>query len=205
MMESSQTYTSIEKPAEGLYKDKGSKFISLAYPVRDEEQIKTILGEVKKKYHDARHHCYAWALDNNREHFRINDDGEPPGTAGKPIYGQILANDLSFVLIVVVRYFGGTKLGVRGLINAYKAATQNALENANLVTKAIHHLFEIRFDYHSMNQVMKIIKDFNLIQIEHDFGLSCRLIFSVPVSLSTLVEENFRKISTLKIEFLSEG
>lgn len=120
-------YKTIAAPAEGLYKEKGSKFISLAYPVQSEGQIKEIVAELKDKFYDARHHCYAWMLGADKKNFRANDDGEPSSTAGRPILGQIQSNDLTNILIVVIRYFGGTKLGVSGLINAYREAAADAL------------------------------------------------------------------------------
>lgn len=198
-MEVTDTYKTLEQASEGLYKDKGSKFIALAYPVSAEEEVKELLVQVKKQYYDARHHCYAWALGQSREAHRMNDDGEPSGTAGKPIFGQILSYDLTNILIVVVRYFGGTKLGVRGLINAYKGAAQDALNNAVVITRVIHNYFEIQFDYPSMNDVMRILKDYDLPQKEHDFGLSCRIIFSVPRSISPQVEEKFSKLPSVEI------
>lgn len=197
-MEVTDTYKTIEQPAEGLYKDKGSKFIALAFPVSGEDEIKDRIAQIRKQYYDARHHCYAWALDQSREAHRMNDDGEPSGTAGKPIFGQILSHDITNVLIVVVRYFGGTKLGVRGLINAYKGAAQDALNNASIVTRVIHDHFKVCFDYPAMNDVMKIIKDYDLPQIEHDFSLSCIITFSSPRSISPQVEEKFSKLPDVK-------
>jgi uncharacterized YigZ family protein len=201
-MEIVDTYKTIEKPSEGLYKDKGSKFIALAHPVESEEEIKEILAGIRKQYYDARHHCYAWVLDQHRERYRMNDDGEPSGTAGKPIYGQILSFDLTNILIVVIRYFGGTKLGVRGLINAYKGAAQLSLEQAEIATKVIHDFFELRFEYPAMNEVMKILKDHELQQHEHDFALSCRLVFSVRQSLTPVVKQAFKNLHEINIEYL---
>ncbi|MBW6499487.1 MAG: YigZ family protein, partial [Bacteroidales bacterium] len=178
------TFLTIAGPAQGLYKDKGSKFIALAFPVETEEQISDILTSVKKEYYDARHHCYAWMLGQSREHFRTNDDGEPSGTAGKPIHGQLLSAGLTNLLVVVVRYFGGIKLGVRGLIDAYKGATAVAIENAEIITKIILEQYQLDFDYLSMNEVMKILKDHDLPQADHQFDLRCRLSFSVRQSLS---------------------
>lgn len=190
-MEYTDTYNTIGEPSQGFYKDKGSKFIALAYPVSDEEEIKTILSDVKKQYYDARHHCYAWALDRSRERHRINDDGEPSGTAGKPIFGQILSHELTNILIVVVRYFGGTKLGVRGLINAYKGAAHDALQNAQVVTRVINDFYELQFGYQMMNDVMKILKDNNLTQVKHDFNLSCNIVFSVRQNHSLQIKQTF--------------
>jgi uncharacterized YigZ family protein len=199
------TYLSIEAPSEGLYKDKGSKFIALAWPVETEEQINEILASVKKEYYDARHHCYAWILGQLREHFRQNDDGEPSGTAGKPIYGQLLSAELTNVLVVVVRYYGGTKLGVRGLIDAYKGATADALHNAGIIEKIIHVQYQLDFDYLSMNDVMKILKDHDLPQSDHQFDLRCRLSFSVRRSLAAQIKETFEKIEGLSIQKIGTG
>lgn len=194
------TYLTIEAPSQGLYKDKGSKFIALAWPVETEEQINEIMASVKKEYYDARHHCYAWILGKSREHFRQNDDGEPSGTAGKPIYGQLLSAELTNILVVVVRYFGGTKLGVRGLIDAYKGATADALQNAGIIEKIIHVQYQLDFDYLSMNDVMKILKDHELPQSDHQFDLKCRLSFSVRLSLADQIKEAFEKIEGLRIQ-----
>lgn len=194
------TYLTIEGPAQGLYKDKGSKFIALAWPVETEEQISEMLASVKKEYYDARHHCYAWVLGQSREQFRQNDDGEPSGTAGKPIYGQLLSDELTNVLVVVVRYFGGTKLGVRGLIDAYKGATADALQNASIIEKIIHEQYQLDYDYLSMNDVMKILKDHDLPQSDHQFDLRCRLSFSVRRSLASQIKETFGKIEGLSIQ-----
>lgn len=151
-------YLSIVKPESGLYKEKGSKFISFAYPVASETEIKDQIDLLKKEYFDARHHCYAWILGSDKTHYRTNDDGEPSGTAGKPIYNQLLSKDLTNVLIVVIRYFGGIKLGVPGLINAYKLATLDALEKADIREFLIPSYVVIDFNYSTMSEVMKSIK-----------------------------------------------
>ncbi len=196
------TYRTLAAASRGLYKDKGSKFIGLAYPVTDEEQIKEILSEVKKEFYDARHHCYAWIIGADKSQYRQNDDGEPSGTAGKPIYGQLLSDDLTNTLIIVVRYFGGTKLGVRGLINAYKGAARDALDNAKIITNTVRDYYQLSFEYLSMNDVMKVLKDHDLPQHEHDFGLSCKLIFSVRKKLVNEVIRDFEKIPDVSVHFL---
>jgi len=196
------TFLTIEEPSQGLYKDKGSKFIALAFPVEAEEQISEILAAVKKEYYDARHHCYAWIVGLSREHYRLNDDGEPSGTAGKPIHGQLLSAGLTNVLVVVVRYFGGIKLGVRGLIDAYKGATADALQNASIIEKIIQENYQLDFDYLSMNEVMKILKDNDLPQADHQFDLRCRLRFSVRQSMSGQIREAFGNIVGLQIKRL---
>ncbi|MFO7872929.1 MAG: YigZ family protein [Bacteroidales bacterium] len=178
-MEQSDTYKTIKSSSKGLFKDKGSKFIALAYPANTVDEAEQWLVQVKNEYHDARHHCYAYAIGFNRESYRMNDDGEPSGTAGKPIYGQILSHDLTNVIIVVVRYFGGTKLGVRGLINAYKGSSREALSNGTIVQKTIRNHYRVSFNYPAMNDVMRIMKEYDLPQLSHDFAMSCSLDFSV--------------------------
>lgn len=195
------TYKTIEIQSEGLYKDKGSKFIAIAIPVLSEEEIKEHLQQLRKKYYDARHHCYAYALGPTRDAFRINDDGEPSGTAGKPIYGQILSHDLTNILIVVIRYFGGVKLGVRGLINAYKGAAQDALNNNNIREKVIKEIYELHFDYPLMNDVMRILKEQDLEQISHDFAISCRILFAVRKDSADDIKRIFSSIYGLTITY----
>ncbi len=175
-------FFTIEKPSEGVYKEKGSKFIARAYPVKEEEEIKTVLEELRKEYHDARHHCYAWALGADGERTRANDDGEPSGTAGRPISGQISSFGLTNILIVVIRYFGGTLLGVGGLINAYKTASRDALKNATIKKQYLYLVFGIRFNYSDMNNVMKILKEMKTEQFRQKFGISCSLIAKVKRS-----------------------
>ena len=158
------SYRSISGPAEGLFKDNGSRFISFAFPVETEDEVKSIVGDLKKKYHDARHHCYAYRLGYLGDRFRANDDGEPSSSAGRPILGQIDSKGLSDVLVVVVRYFGGIKLGVPGLIRAYKTSTAEALEKAGSVEKVAGKWVRVSFGYEAMNSVMKILKDMDLRQ-----------------------------------------
>ncbi len=185
----SDTYRSIAAPARGIYKELGSKFLAFAYPVETEEEIKNILAAVRKEYFDARHHCYAWRLGLTGEPFRMNDDGEPSSTAGRPIHGQLLSQGLSDVLVVVVRYFGGVKLGVPGLIRAYRTATQDALANAEIVEKVAGERFTVTFGYLQMNDVMKVLKDMGITPLKQDFDLDCRM--EVRVRLSQI--EDFRK------------
>ncbi len=195
------TYKTIKEQSEGNYKDKGSKFIAIALPVVNENEVKQHLLEIRKKYYDARHHCYAYAIGPTRDAFRINDDGEPSGTAGKPIYGQILSHELTNILIVVIRYFGGVKLGVRGLINAYKAASQDALSNNTIVEKMIKEIYEISFEYPLMNDVMKILKDHNLEQISYDFAISCKIVFAVRRNESDIIYHTFSSMYGLSITY----
>jgi len=194
------TYQSIPTTAEGLYKEKGSRFISLAYPVETEEEIKEILDGLRKEYHDARHHCYAWRLGHLGDKYRANDDGEPSGSAGRPILGQIDSKGLSDVLVVVVRYFGGIKLGVPGLIRAYKTATADALENAGVVEKTAKKRFKISFGYLDMNSVMKAVKDLGADISNQDFGESCSLEASVRLSSIEAFKSRIDDIKEAKIE-----
>jgi len=196
------TYKTIENISKGIYKEKGSKFLSFGYPVKNENEVKSILSDLRKEYYDARHHCYSYVLGFDKSAYRINDDGEPSGTAGRPIYGQILSYDLTNILIVVIRYFGGTKLGVSGLINAYKTSANEAITNNTIQTKIIFEVYEITFNYEMMNNVMKIIKDDSLSSFEHNFEEMCKLKFSVRKSASIEIVDKFRKIIGLKIKYL---
>jgi uncharacterized YigZ family protein len=169
------SYLSIPFTARGLYKNKGSRFLSWAYPVETEESVKAILKDLRKEYHDARHHCYAYRLGWQGEQYRANDDGEPSSSAGRPILGQIDSRGLSDVLVVVVRYFGGIKLGIPGLIKAYKTAAAEALDEAGKVEKIAGKWFRISFDYPAMNPVMTVLKDLALEQRNQQFGVQCSL------------------------------
>ncbi|MDL2231676.1 YigZ family protein [Porphyromonadaceae bacterium OttesenSCG-928-L07] len=193
-------YKTIELPAEGIYKEKGSKFISFIYPVRNEEEIKTIVSGLKEKYYDARHHCYAYMLGADKKVFRMNDDGEPSSTAGKPILGQILSHDLTQVLIVVVRYFGGTKLGVSGLISAYKDAAADAIANAVIVEKTVDTILHITFSYLVMNDVMRIIKEENPEVLERDFSTECNMTLSIRNKLAENLMARLNKVESLSLE-----
>lgn len=192
------TYKTIESPSQGIFKDKGSKFISFAYPISHEDDVKPIIQELKKEYYDARHHCFAFRLGYQGEHFRANDDGEPSSTAGKPILGQLLSNEITDILVVVVRYFGGTKLGVPGLINAYKSAAIDAIQNSTIIEKTIDIHYNITFDYIVMNDVMKIIKDSSPNIISQNFELVCNMELSIRKANSELFNEKLSKITSLK-------
>ena len=195
----SDEYKTITKRSEGLFKEKGSKFISLAFPVKNEEQIKKTLEAVRKEYHDARHHCYAYKLGHEGDVYRVNDDGEPSGTAGKPIYGQILSRELTDVLIIVIRYFGGTKLGVSGLITAYKTAAKDALDKSSIISRTVDDCFELNFEYPLMNEVMRMLKEYNLKPIKQEFEMACKIIFRVRKSKSLELQEKIFKINGVKI------
>ncbi|MDR1582458.1 MAG: YigZ family protein [Prevotellaceae bacterium] len=177
-------YLTISSPSEGLYKEKGSRFISFAYPVYSENEIKQYLLELKKKYYDARHHCYAYRLGVTGEVWRAVDDGEPSGSAGKPILGQLLSNNLTNIVVFVVRYFGGIKLGVPGLINAYRSATADSILNAEIVEQEDKDSFSIEFDYPVMNEVMKIIKEEQPEIVKQEFGTVCHIELRIRRSLS---------------------
>lgn len=192
-------YRTVESEAEGLYKEKGSKFLAFVFPVSTEEQIREILTGLREKYYDARHHCYAWRLGAAKTHFRTNDDGEPSSTAGKPILGQIQSADLTDVLIVVVRYFGGTKLGVPGLINAYREAAADAIRNAVIVEKTVDEWIRIRFSYLVMNDVMKVIKEENPQILERQFELSCEMLLSIRQKEMPALRERLEQIDSLTV------
>ena len=176
------TFKSISSVGKGVYKELGSKFLAFAYPVETEEEIKEIIASLKKEYFDARHHCYAYRLGLTGEKWRANDDGEPSSSAGRPIYGQILSNELSDILIVVVRYFGGVKLGIPGLIRAYKSAAQDAIASATPVEKVSGEVFYVEFDYLQMNDVMKVLKDMNITPLEQNFDIACRMKLRIRLS-----------------------
>lgn len=190
-------YKTIAVPAEGLYKEKGSKFISFAYPVQTEEQIKGIVAELKDKFYDARHHCYAWMLGAGKKNFRANDDGEPSSTAGRPILGQIQSNDLTNILIVVVRYFGGTKLGVSGLIHAYREAAADALNHAEIIEKTVDEQLRICFSYLVLNDVMKILKEENPDILERNFELQCEMLLSIRQKDLVHLKERLEQVDSL--------
>ena len=194
------SYFTISAPSKGMFKDKGSKFLSFAYQVSSEEDVKSILTRVKKEYHDARHHCYAYKIGLSDDMYRINDDGEPSGTAGKPIYGQILSNNLSDIFIVVVRYFGGTLLGTSGLINAYKNAAADCLANANIIEKIITKPLKLHYPYELMSAVMRIVKDENLSVAKQDFMESCRLKLDIRLNDYDTILSKYQKIYGVEVE-----
>lgn len=196
------TYRTIEFPCSGILKDRGSKFLAFAFPVTSEQQVKEHLAALRKEHHGANHHCYAFRLGADKQFFRSNDDGEPSNTAGKPILGQIQSNDLTNVLIVVARYFGGTLLGVSGLIAAYRGAAADAIANAKIVEKQITEIYQLNFPYSAMNDVMKILKDENLEQWNQDFQLDCKLKFSVRKNEADNVCAAIRKIPRTEVVYL---
>ena len=193
-MATKDTYKSIAEPAEGLFKDNGSRFIALAYPVETEAEVKEIVQRLKKEYHDARHHCYAWRLGLDGEPWRANDDGEPSGSAGRPILGQIDSAGLSDILVVVVRYFGGIKLGIPGLIRAYKTSTADALASARVIEKVAGRWYTLHFPYDSLPAVMKLAKDMDLPQRNQSFLSECTLDVRVRLSAEQDFLERTKKI-----------
>lgn len=197
-------YRTIENHSEGIYKEKGSKFLAFAYPVSSEEEISQCLADIRKQYHDARHHCYAWRLGPEKLRYRVNDDGEPSGSAGKPILGQIQSRDLSNILLVVVRYFGGTLLGVGGLIRAYRSAASDALDKNVLAERRVFDKMKLEFEYLRMNSVMKLIKDYHLDFEDQLFDLNCSLTLRVWKRKSEQVFREFSKIEGCKISLIEE-
>ncbi|MDR3246949.1 MAG: YigZ family protein, partial [Prevotellaceae bacterium] len=190
-------YLTISSGSEGLYKEKGSRFISFAYPVTSEEEVKQHLQELKKKYYDARHHCYAYRLGVTGESWRAVDDGEPSGTAGKPILGQLLSNNLTNIVVFVVRYFGGVKLGVPGLISAYRSATADSIQNAEIIEEEDKAGFSIGFDYPVMNDVMKIIKEEQPEIVRQEFEIVCRIDLRIRRNRFEILKNKLLKIESV--------
>ena len=196
------SYKSIAAEAKGLFKDNGSRFIAHAYPVETEEEVKEIVAALKKEYFDARHHVYAYRLGYLGDKFRANDDGEPSGSSGRPVLGQIDSLGLSDVLVVVVRYFGGIKLGIPGLIRAYKSSTADALANAEIVEKIASKVFRVHFGYMGMNSVMKVLKDMGLEQKNQKFDMECSIDVTVRLSLVDTFSERMNDVDGCHIEEL---
>lgn len=194
------TYLTISSVSEALYKDKGSKFYAFAYPVQTVEQIKEILAEKRKEYYDARHVCYAYMLGYERSVFRANDDGEPSGTAGRPILGQINSSNLTDILIIVVRYFGGTLLGTSGLIQAYKTSAAEAIAAATIEERIVEKTFVSKFGYQDLNAVMRILKDFDLAIVNQIQEMDCTLYFRIRLSDIDRVRDRFDKLDFVSFE-----
>jgi uncharacterized YigZ family protein len=191
------SYRTLGKPSQGLFRDRGSKFLSFVWPAFNEDDIKDKLELLRHKFHDARHHCYAWKMG---ETFRVNDDGEPSNTAGKPILGQIQKHDLNNILIVVVRYFGGTLLGTGGLINAYREAAADALANSEIITITIDKVYDVKFPYSSMQMVMKLLTQEKVLMIDQDFSTICRIRVRIPLRISAILTERLKRIENVNIE-----
>ena len=193
------TFRTISGKAEGLYKIKGSKFLAFGFPVSSEEEIKKIISETRKKYHDARHCSYAYRIGTTNEMSRINDDGEPVNTAGKPIYGQIISNNLTNILIIVVRYFGGTLLGKGGLIKAYKSAATDMLSNAEIIVKDVDRLYKINFNYNVISAVLKILDKEKLSKTDYKFDQHCSIITRIKVSKEKSIISRLERISSVEV------
>ena len=196
------SYFTIENPTEGIFRDRGSKFIAFAYPINGEADIKEILAKLKTEHPKANHHCWAMRLGMDRSVFRLNDDGEPSGTAGRPILNTLLSRNLTNIVVVVVRYFGGTLLGVPGLINAYRKATEEALDAAVIIEKTVNDIYTISFDYGQMNEVMKIVKDDNLATSNQIFDTHCSITIAVRKMQVNQVISKLEKVDGIVIKFI---
>ena len=196
------TYHTIKAPSEGLYKEKGSKFLAFAFPVRTVDEVKAHLDRLRKDYFDARHHCYAYILGPNKDAYRLNDDGEPSGTAGRPIHGQLLSKDVTDTLIIVVRYFGGIKLGVSGLINAYKTAAKDALDNNTVVERFVEENYSVRFPPLGMNKVMQLLKRETVKITGQAYEADCIIHFTVQKRDADNLLDALRKIDGATIEIV---
>ncbi|MCQ2605157.1 MAG: YigZ family protein [Bacteroidales bacterium] len=193
------TYKTIECPSEGLYKEKGSKFLAFAFPVLSEEDAKNKLTDIQKKHHSARHHCWAYKLGNQGERFRSSDDGEPSNSAGKPILGQLEAFGVTNVMVVVVRYFGGVLLGVGGLVHAYKESAKDALTQATIVEKVIQSCYVVQFAYEQSNAVMNILKRMNCEIVQQTFDLACSVRFMVAQKVENECVSALQKIAEIRL------
>ena len=200
MSEIKDSYKTITSPSEGFFKDRGSKFFGYAYPYTSEEELKAIIEVLKKEHHTARHHCYAYRFKQDYSVYRANDDGEPTNAAGKPILGQIDAKDLTNVAVVVVRYFGGTKLGVGGMMNAYKTAALEALNNAEIIECTIDEEFEISFGYPEMNTVLRFIKDLGVDIVSQKMEMDCKIIFSIRKKEVQKAQDKFTGLKNIYIK-----
>ena len=196
------SYKVVTTPGEGLYKEKGSKFFAEAFQVHSEAEVKAKVAEIKKKYFDAKHHCYAFIIGPDKSCYRSSDDGEPSGTAGKPILNQILSKDLTNVCVVVTRYFGGQLLGVPGLINAYKTSAREALDNCGVMEKTVDEVYSVSFGYPLLNEVMRILKEENLEQRNAKFELDCYLEIAVRKSISNKIVDKLDRIYGVEVNYL---
>lgn len=202
-MEETDIYNCIKNPnTESLFKDRGSKFIGYAFYVENEDDVKERLSEIKKKHYSARHHCYAYRIGSEEIKFRANDDGEPSHSAGDPILGQILAKNLTNVVVIVVRYFGGVKLGVGGLIQAYKAAAKEILDECEIDVRTINRLFSVTLEYPELNQIMRFVKDNNLDIVEQKMEMNCEIILSIRLKDVDTIYEKLMKMHKLKTKIL---
>ena len=196
------TYKTIAKQSEGSYSEKRSKFLAYAFPVQNEQEVKQRLAEIQKKHWDARHHCYAYILGPHKDAYRQNDNGEPSGTAGRPIYGQLLSKDLTNTLVIVVRYFGGIKLGVSGLQNAYKVAAKEALDAAVIEERTIQEQYQVVFEYVKMNDIMQILKDPEIQVLDRQSDMRCTYTISVRQRDADRITEALRKVAMTEVTAL---
>ncbi|MGL5890690.1 MAG: IMPACT family protein, partial [Bacteroidia bacterium] len=185
------------------FKDRGSRFLAFAYPVTTEDEIKVHLERLRKEHFGANHHCYAWRLGADKQRFRANDDGEPSGTAGRPILGQLQSFDLTNVAVIVVRYFGGTLLGAGGLVQAYKQSAAEALKAAHIIEQHITEVYSLQFNYDAMNAVMKLLKEFEAEQRAQVFELECSLEFSIRMRDATALCEALQKLEGVKLKWIA--
>ena len=196
------TYKTISTPTEGIFKDRGSKFLAYAYPIVHENEVKPLVENLKKEHFKAVHHCYAYRLGLDRSNFRVNDDGEPSGTAGKPILNTLLSQEITNVLVVVVRYFGGTLLGVSGLINAYKSATIEAMAVADIIEKTVNDVYNVNFEFVQMNDIMKVVKEFGLKLRNQTYDNQCTMELEFRKKLTNQVIGKLEKIDGISVEYL---
>ena len=196
------SYKTSAKPSEGSYSEKRSKFLAYAFPVQDEQEVKQRLAEIQKKHWDARHHCYAYILGAHKDAYRLNDNGEPSGTAGRPIYGQLLSKDVTNTLVIVVRYFGGIKLGVSGLQNAYKVAAREALDAAVIEERTVQETYRVTFEYVKMNDIMQILKDPEVQVLDRQSYMQCIYTISVRQREADRITGALRKVPMTTVESL---
>lgn len=196
------TYRTISLPCEGIFRDKGSKFIAYAYPFQDEAKLKDIIADLKSLHPKARHHCWAYRISPDRSVYRVNDDGEPSGTAGRPILNVLLSMEVTNILVVVVRYFGGTLLGVPGLINAYKSATQDAMATADIIVNTVDDVYDVGFGYLQMNDIMRIIKDENVTVLQQQFDNDCLMRFAIRKTQVNTVVGKLEKIEGVQLHYV---
>ncbi len=197
------TYNCITNPeTKSIFKDRGSKFIGYAFYVENEDDVKEKISEVKKIQYSARHHCYAYRIGSEEIKLRANDDGEPSHSAGDPILGQIIAKDLTNVLVIVVRYFGGVKLGVGGLIQAYKTAAKEILDECEIETRTINKLFSVTLEYPELNQIMRFIKEHNLNIVEQKMEMNCEIILSIRLKDADYIFDKLTQMHKMKTEII---
>ncbi|SMO44680.1 IMPACT family protein [Solitalea koreensis] len=196
------TYQTILSPAEGIFRDRGSKFIGYAFPVKTEDQVKECLMKVKKDHPTARHYCYAYRFGLDKTVFRVNDDGEPAGSAGRPILNVLFSKEVTNIFVVVVRYFGGTLLGVPGLINAYKQATIETLQTAEIVNRTVNDIYRIDFEYLQMNDVMKVLKDEDVNIMNQFFDNACSIEFELKKSSVNKIVSKLEALKEVKVTYL---